>query len=69
MKKNDQNKNIYSSQIFSKTNLETNKFKTTDINILLNRVRLDKKKSFKKKLKLLFFIISIIFSLIIFLNN
>ena len=31
-------------------NLSNNQIKTTDVNILLNRVRLDKKKSFKKKI-------------------
>ena len=33
----------------SSENIESNQIKTTDVNILLNRVRLDKKKNFKKK--------------------
>ena len=31
-------------------NMSNTHIKTTDVNILLNRVRLDKKKTFKKKL-------------------
>ena len=38
-----------------------NQVKTTDVNILLNRVRLDRKKNFKKK-----FFISIIFVFLLF---
>ena len=39
-------------------NLSSSEIKTTDVNILLNRVRLEKKKNFKKKLILTFLIIS-----------
>lgn len=38
-----QNKNI-------NYNFNSNQFKTTDINILLNRVKLDKKKNLNKKI-------------------
>jgi len=31
-------------------NIETDKIKTTNVNILLNRVRLDKKRTLKKKI-------------------
>jgi hypothetical protein len=45
-----------------------NNFKTTNINILLNRVRQEKKIKSKKRIFLSFFIISIIFftSIIVF---
>ena len=43
-----------------------NNIKTTNINILLNRVRLDQKRDFKKKL-VLFFIFTAILSSLIFL--
>jgi hypothetical protein len=43
-----------------------NNIKTTNVNILLNRVRLDKKRDFKKKL-VLFFIFTAILSSLIFL--
>ena len=41
-----QNKNI-------NYNFNSNQFKTTDINILLNRVKLDKKKNLNKKITIL----------------
>ena len=39
-----------SRDISSEENLSSNEIKTTDVNILLNRVRLDKKKTFKKNI-------------------
>ena len=50
---------------FNKDNTSTeissnNQIKTTDVNVLLNRVRLDKKRSFKKKIIISFFFIMII---------
>ena len=51
MKKIDQIKKIVGNPSFSETE---NKIKTTNVNILLNRVRLDKKKDLKKKLILFF---------------
>jgi len=57
-------------KINNKTSLEKietgNNIKTTNINILLNRVRLDQKRDFKKKL-VLFFIFTAILSSLIFL--
>ena len=50
MKKNDQDNTLLKSKIASRTNLELEKIKTTNINILLNRVRLDKKKTLKKRI-------------------
>ena len=41
----------------SNKNTEIDKIKTTNVNILLNRVRLDQKKTFKKRLILTTFII------------
>ena len=49
MKKNDQDNNLLTSKIASRNDLELEKIKTTNINILLNRVRLDKKRTFKKR--------------------
>ena len=49
------NPNINNENNLSK-GLSGHQFKTTDVNILLNRVRLDRKKNFKKKI-----FISIIF--------
>ena len=50
MKKNDQDTELFNSDIASKKNLEIEKIKTTDVNILLNRVRLDQKRTLKKRI-------------------
>ena len=50
MKKNDQDKTLFKSEIASRKDLELDKIKTTNINILLNRVRLDKKRTLKKRI-------------------
>ena len=55
MKKNIQDNNLDNLDFSSKNEFENSNIKTTNINILLNRVRLDKKKTVKKK-----FIFSII---------
>ena len=50
MKKNNQDRTISNSDIGSTKHLEIDKIKTTNINILLNRVRLDKKRTLKKRI-------------------
>ena len=45
-------------------NLET---KTTNVNILLNRVRLDKQKTFKKKILISLLVVSLVCVITIFL--
>ena len=40
----------FNKEISSGKNLSNNAIKTTDVNILLNRVRLDKKKTFRKNI-------------------
>ena len=62
MKKLDQIKKIDGTPSFSESE---NKIKTTNINILLNRVRLDQKKDLKKKLILFFLLATILSSLIV----
>ena len=44
----------------------TEKTKTTDVNILLNRVRLDKKKTFKKNILVSLLLVSLVCSIAIF---
>ena len=56
MKKNDQDKSLYNTDIARNKDFEVDKIKTTNVNILLNRVRLDEKRALKKR---------IIFSIII----
>ncbi len=50
MKKSDQETKILNSDISSTKDIEVDKIKTTNVNILLNRVRLDKKRTLKKRI-------------------
>ena len=50
MNKNNQYKTQTNFQINASKSLEIDKIKTTNINILLNRVKLNKQKTLKKKL-------------------
>ena len=50
MKKNDLDTTLYNSDIASNKDLEIDKIKTTNVNILLNRVRLDQKRTLKKRI-------------------
>ena len=47
-------------------NTSNKQMKTTDVNILLNRVRLDKKKTFKKNILVSFLLICLVSSISIF---
>ena len=49
-----ENTTLYDETNNTNKNLEKNKYKTTNVNILLNRVRLYEKKIFIKKLALVF---------------
>ena len=57
MRNKDRDPNLYKKDLEPKKDLYLDAYKTTNVNILLNRVRLDKKKSIRKKI-----IISAIFS-------
>ena len=57
----DLNKERYSGE-----NLSNNEIKTTDVNILLNRVRLDKKKTFKKNIIVSLLLVALICSIAIY---
>lgn len=62
--KNSRLETIKSLKISSKrSNLDLSKIKSTDINILLNKVRLDQKNDLKKKF--LYFLLIVSFILII----
>jgi hypothetical protein len=50
MKVFDDDKKSTYSEIISNKDLEKHSQKTTNVNILLNRVRLDKKKSYRKRI-------------------
>jgi len=63
VKKNDQDKTLLNSDIASSKYLEKGNIKTTNVNILLNRVRLDKKKVLKRRIIFSFILISLVSSL------
>ena len=50
MKKNDQDTSLFNTDIARNTDFEVDKIKTTNVNILLNRVRLDQKRTLKKRI-------------------
>ena len=60
MKKDDQEITLLHSDINSNKDIKKNNFKTTNVNILLNRVRLDKKRTFKKRIVFSFFLVTVI---------
>ena len=66
MKKNDQELTLLNTDILLDKDLEKNNYKTTNINILLNRVRLDKKRTFKKRIIFSIFLVAAISSLIVY---
>ena len=50
MNKKDQDTSLFSIDVASNQDLEANKIKTTNVNILLNRVRLDQKRALRKRI-------------------
>jgi hypothetical protein len=60
VKKDDQDITLLDSNISSNKDSTKESFKTTNINILLNRVRLDKKRTFKKRIIFSFFVVATI---------
>ena len=66
MKKDDQEITLLESDITSNKDLKRNNFKTTNVNILLNRVRLDKKRTFKKRIIFSFFLVTTITTLTVY---
>ena len=50
MKKNDQDTSLFNTDITRNKDFEVDKIKTTNVNILLNRVRLDQKRTLKKRI-------------------
>ncbi len=63
MKKNNQESALIETVSEQKQNLYSENFKTTNVNILLNRVRSDKKKTFRKKIIISFILVSIIIAI------
>ena len=66
MKKEEQDIKLLDTDITSDEDFIKDNYKTTNINILLNRVRLDKKRVFKKRIIVSFFLITIITALTVY---
>ena len=66
MKNRDRDPNLYENDLEPKKDLYLDAYKTTNVNILLNRVRLDKKRSFKKRITISFFLVTIITALTVY---
>ena len=65
VKNDDQEITLLESDTSNK-DFHKDSFKTTNINILLNRVRLDKKRTFKKRIVFSFFLVASITSVIVY---
>jgi hypothetical protein len=66
VKKEDQELTLLDSDTSSKKDFKKDSYKTTNVNILLNRVRLDKKRSFKKRITISFFLVSILTAITVY---
>ncbi len=66
MKKNDQDITIFNSDTISVKSSEIDKIKTTNVNILLNRVRLDQKRTLKKRIIFSIILASLVGSLAVY---
>ena len=66
MKKISQEVNVFDMALAVNKNIRASKIKTTNINILLNKVRLNKKKDFNKKIIFLLLLMSVISLVAIF---
>ena len=66
MKKNDQDTSLFNTDIARDKDVEVDKIKTTNVNILLNRVRLDQKRTLKKRIVFSIILAGLVSSLAIY---
>ena len=66
MKKNNQDTLLSNSDITRNKDFEVDKIKTTNVNILLNRVRLDQKRTLKKRIVFSIILAGLVSSLAIY---
>ena len=66
MKKNNQNTSLFNTDIARNKDFEVDKIKTTNVNILLNRVRLDQKRTLKKRIVFSIILAGLVSSLAIY---
>ena len=66
VKKNDQDTSLFNTDITRNKDFEVDKIKTTNVNILLNRVRLDQKRTLKKRIVFSIILAGLVSSLAIY---
>ena len=66
MKKNDQDTSLFNTDIATNKDFEVDKIKTTNVNILLNRVRFDQKRTLKKRIVFSIILAGLVSSLAIY---
>ena len=66
MKKNDQDTSLFNTNTASDKDVEVDRIKTTNVNILLNRVRLDQKRTLKKRIVFSIILAGLVSSLAIY---
>ena len=66
MKKNDQDSTLFNTDTARNKDFEVDKIKTTNVNILLNRVRLDQKRTLKKRIVFSIILAGLVSSLAIY---
>ena len=66
MKKNDQDTSLFNTEIARNKDFEVDKIKTTNVNILLNRVRLNQKRTLKKRIVFSIILAGLVSSLAIY---
>ena len=67
MRNKERDPSLYENDLEPRKDLYLDSYKTTNVNILLNRVRLDKKKSLRKKLFFSAIILALVSGLIAYL--
>ena len=68
MKKNDQDRFLFNTDIAPHKDLVADKIKTTNVNILLNRVRLDQKRTLKKRIVFSIILAALVSSLAVYFS-
>ena len=66
MKKNDQDTSLFNTDIARNKDFKVDKIKTTNVDILLNRVRLDQKRTLKKRIVFSIILAGLVSSLAIY---
>ena len=66
MKKKDQDSTLFNIDTARNKDFEVDKIKTTNVNILLNRVRLDQKRTLKKRIVFSIILAGLVSSLAIY---